>query len=181
MRELNMTIRRVATGHNAEGKAVFASDVELEHDGGGGPIIYQIWAGDYKGVHLPDDGSEPAVEDEYFPRTGGFRFLKITTPPNGAAPVPEPASGTFTPRRPMRYGFDADFPEGAGMHKTASIDLMMVLSGELTLELDDGASKTVKAGNTIIQNGTKHRWINNGDVPAVMVAVIIGVDHDDFA
>ncbi|MFG1605342.1 cupin domain-containing protein [Actinoplanes sp. NPDC049265] len=174
-----MTVRRVATGHNAAGKSVFAGDVELEHDGGGGPI-HQIWAADHNGVHLPDDGSEPACEDEYFPKPGGFRFVIVSLAPRGADPLPELAPGTFTPRRPIRYGFDGDFPEGGGMHRSASIDLMVVLSGELTLELDDGASKTMKAGDTIIQNGTKHRWINNGDVPAVCAAVIVGVDHDDF-
>jgi hypothetical protein len=155
--------------------------VELEHDGGGGPLIYQIWGGDDRGVHLPDDGSEPAVEDEYFPRTGGFRFVIITEAPKGADPLPKLEPGTFTPRRQMRHGFDANFAEGGGMHKTASVDLMVLLSGELTLELDDGARKTLKAGDTIVQNGTKHRWTNDGDVPAVFAAVIIGVDHDDFA
>ncbi|MFI5842405.1 cupin domain-containing protein [Catenuloplanes sp. NPDC051500] len=175
-----MTVRRVATGHDANGKAAFASDVELEHDGGGGPI-HQIWGADYKLVHLPDDGAEPVCEDEYFPKPGGFRFVMVTLAPNGADPLPEPAPGTFTPRRQIRYGFDGNFPEGGGMHKSASIDLMVVLSGELTLELDDGARKTLKAGETIVQNGTKHRWINDGDVPAVCAAVIIGVDHDHFA
>jgi mannose-6-phosphate isomerase-like protein (cupin superfamily) len=175
-----MTVRRVATGHDADGRAVFASDVELEHDGGGGPI-HQIWAADDGGVHLPDDGSEPVCADEYFPKPGGFRFVTVSLAPDGADPVPEPAPGTFTPRRKIRYGFDGNFPEGGGMHKSASVDLMVVLSGELTVVLDDGASRTLRPGDTLIQNGTKHRWLNHGDVPAVCAAVIIGVEHDHFA
>ena len=56
----------------------------------------------------------------------------------------------------------------------------MVLSGEVTLELDDGVTKTMKPGDTIIQSGTKHRWHNHGNVPATFAAIIIGVGHDKF-
>jgi quercetin dioxygenase-like cupin family protein len=49
-----------------------------------------------------------------------------------------------------------------------------VLSGELTLELDDGAERVVRAGEVIIQNGTRHRWHNRGTETAVIGCVMVG-------
>ena len=47
-----------------------------------------------------------------------------------------------------------------------------------TLELDDGATVTLHPGDTYVQNGTRHRWSNEGDVPAVIAVVLIGAHHD---
>jgi quercetin dioxygenase-like cupin family protein len=51
------------------------------------------------------------------------------------------------------------------------------LSGEVILELDDGAKVTLRAGDTYVQNGTRHRWSNTGAVPAVIAVVLIGADR----
>jgi quercetin dioxygenase-like cupin family protein len=64
------------------------------------------------------------------------------------------------------------------MHTTATIDYGVVLSGEVILELDDGAKLTLRPGDTYIQNGTRHRWSNTGDVPAVLAVALIGAHHD---
>jgi quercetin dioxygenase-like cupin family protein len=60
------------------------------------------------------------------------------------------------------------------MHTTDSVDIILVLAGEITLELDDGAEKVCRAGDIIVQNGTRHRWHNNTDELAVTYAVLIG-------
>ena len=76
-----MGIRRVVTGHDANGKAVFASDKEVE------PItlallpgmeFYLLWGSDTP-TRFPDDGSPPA-QHTYFPPVGGFRFGLFTVP-----------------------------------------------------------------------------------------------------
>jgi quercetin dioxygenase-like cupin family protein len=46
------------------------------------------------------------------------------------------------------------------MHRTNSIDYGIVLEGEIELELDDGARRTVRQGGIIIQRGTNHLWRN---------------------
>ena len=48
-------------------------------------------------------------------------------------------------------------PDAPGMHMTDTVDFVVVLSGEAVLELDDGAEVTVRAGDCIVQNGTRHR------------------------
>jgi quercetin dioxygenase-like cupin family protein len=67
------------------------------------------------------------------------------------------------------------------MHTTPTIDFEVVLSGEVVLELDDGAEVTLRPGDTVVQNGTRHRWRNSGAEPAVLAVFIAGARHDRFA
>jgi mannose-6-phosphate isomerase-like protein (cupin superfamily) len=169
-------VRRVVTGHNDAGKAVFASDEEIDlRDGATG-----VWGADFNGLRYPDDGSQPVHEDELFPKIGGFRYVIVTLPPLGAA-TSSPGAGQQSSAAPARQNYQGDFTEGPGFHRTATVDLEVVLSGEVTLELDDGVTKTMKPGDAIIQSGTKHRWHNRGNVPATFAAIIIGVGHDEFS
>ncbi len=50
----------------------------------------------------------------------------------------------------------------------------MGISGEVCLELDDGATKTLRPGDCVVQNGTRHAWRNLTDRPAVMAFVVVG-------
>ena len=65
-------------------------------------------------------------------------------------------------------------PGNPGMHTTDTIDFEVVLSGEVILELDDGAEKVLRADDTVTQNGTCHRWGNRGTEPAVVAVFLIG-------
>jgi quercetin dioxygenase-like cupin family protein len=59
------------------------------------------------------------------------------------------------------------------MHRTNSIDYGIVLSGEIELELDDGAKRTVREGGIIIQRGTNHLWRNITDKPTRIAFILI--------
>jgi quercetin dioxygenase-like cupin family protein len=65
-------------------------------------------------------------------------------------------------------------PDNPGMHTTDSIDYEFVISGEVFLELDDGEEVHLKAGDTVVQNGTRHAWRNKGTEPYRMVVCLIG-------
>jgi quercetin dioxygenase-like cupin family protein len=65
-------------------------------------------------------------------------------------------------------------PDNPGMHTTDTVDFEVVLSGEVVLELDDGAEKVLRPGDAVVQNGTRHRWGNRGTEPAVLALVLIG-------
>jgi mannose-6-phosphate isomerase-like protein (cupin superfamily) len=175
-REVKVMARRVVTGHNDAGKAVFASDEELVLQNG----VTGVWGADFEDLQYPDDGSKPDHEDELFPKVGGFRYVIVTLPPEGAETSSAEAGQQQSSAPPARQNYQGDFPEGPGFHRTATVDLEVVLSGEVTLELDDGVTRTMKPGDTIIQSGTKHRWHNRGSVPASFAAIIIGVGHDEF-
>ena len=67
------------------------------------------------------------------------------------------------------------------MHRTETIDYVIVLAGELEMRMDDSTVK-LKAGDVLVQRGTNHAWINRGPEPARVAFVLIdatplGVGH----
>jgi quercetin dioxygenase-like cupin family protein len=65
-------------------------------------------------------------------------------------------------------------PDNPGMHTTDTIDFEVVVSGEVVLELDDGAERVLRPGDTVVQNGTRHRWANRRAEPAVVAVILLG-------
>jgi len=62
----------------------------------------------------------------------------------------------------------------AGFHRADTTDFGVVLSGNLALQLDDGAEVSLSLGDVLIENGTRHRWRVVGNVPATLASFIIG-------
>jgi quercetin dioxygenase-like cupin family protein len=144
-----------------------------------GNEFHQLWGSDSP-ISFPDDGARPKAR-RYFPPVGGFRFGFFTVPPDGQAAAPADVdSMAATVQLARRLPGMAEYFEPAvpGMHTTPTIDYGVVLSGKAVLELDDGAVVTLRAGDTYIQNGTRHRWSNPGDEPAVIAVTFIGAHHD---
>jgi mannose-6-phosphate isomerase-like protein (cupin superfamily) len=172
-----MGIRRVVTGHSPEGKAVVASDDQVEAitlDLLPGFEFHRIWGTD-EAPTFPDDGS-PRPADQYFPPVGGLRVGLFTVPPETTV-VPDDIDieGALAEIEEQLPGMAAHMePDNPGMHTTDTIDYEYVVSGEIVLELDDGAEVTARAGDTIIQNGTRHAWRNRSTEPCQMVVVLVG-------
>lgn len=179
-----MKIRRVVTGHDDRGRAVFVDDQELD------PITislipgaeyHRLWGGN-EAPSFPDNGAaHPMDMDPFFPPLNGYRFLVFQLPPGhrqAAAPPPVDLEAGVAEMEERLPGARAHFdPEAPGMHTTATIDFEFVLEGEVWLELDDGQEVLLKPGDTVVQNGTRHAWRNKGEVPARLVAFIIGAHH----
>ena len=173
-----MKVRRVVTGHDAEGKAIIASDSEVD---GYRPTLmptaeyHLLWGGD-ETPHFPDDGSRPDHRT-FFPPIGGFRFGIFTVLPGAEQPseADEAALADVEAKLPGLLGY-LD-PSDPGMHTTDTIDFEVVLEGTVVLELDDGAEVTLHPGDTVVQNGTRHRWRNDGDTPARLALFICGASH----
>lgn len=53
------------------------------------------------------------------------------------------------------------------MQQTQTLDLCLVLEGEITLVLDT-AEVRLKAGDTVVQRGTNHAWSNRSDKPCTI-------------
>ena len=177
-----MQIRRVVTGHDSVGKAVFASDELVD---GYHPVLnpdsafHMLWGGD-EAPHFPDDGSKPPHRT-YFPGVGGFRFGTFTLPPAGSGPPADlDVAAALAEMEEQLPGLLAHTEPGhPGMHTTSTVDFEVVLSGEVVLELDDGAEVTLRPGDTVVQNGTRHAWHNRGDVPAHIAVFLVGAHHTD--
>ncbi len=170
-------VRRVVTGHTPDGKAIVASDMEVDAITTSmlpGWDQYRLWGAD-ETPKFPDDGS-PCPAPSYFPPVGGFRFGLFTVPPESTAPPeaidPEEAFREFEQKLPGFLAFME--PDTPGIHTTNTIDFEYVISGEVWLILDDGVEVHLRAGDTIVQNGTRHSWQNRGSEPCYMVLCMIG-------
>ena len=142
-------VRRVITGHdsNKVAKAIIDDHASNAKYPAPGMVSTMIWSTD----SAPADISIGAnVEDL------GARVL-------GTAP---PAHGT-------RFAV-LDFPPDVRpiMHRTETIDYVIVLSGELEMDMDDSTVK-LKTGDIVVQRGTNHAWANRSGKPARIAVVLV--------
>jgi len=151
--------RRVTTGHDARGRAVVVSDEMLEGD----PRARVVWGADAAPA-LREDGGQPEWSD-WWPRPGGIRVSLCQRLPEDG--------GQAAASRGLPHAWP-DIHDGAGFHASTSVDVVVMLSGEVTLELDDGVVVRLHAGDSLIQNGTRHRWRNHGTGIATMAVIVVG-------
>ena len=59
------------------------------------------------------------------------------------------------------------------MHVTQTIDYAVVMSGEIDMELDDGAEVHLSAGDVLVQRATLHNWANRGTEPCKIAFILI--------
>ena len=175
-----MEIRQVVTGHDVSGRSVFVADAAAA---GYTPTLmpgaefHMLWASDGP-VTYPSIGANPGAPT-YFPPVGGYRVGFFTLPPYGSASQPPldvaAALAEFEDAMPGMLAHME--PEDPGMHTTDTTDFEVVISGEVILELDDGAEVTLRPGDTVVQNGTRHRWRNPGEVPATLAVFMVGANR----
>ena len=173
-------MRRVVTGHTEDGKSTIASDTEVDvirFSQLRGSEYYKLWGADETPT-FPDDGSSPPYST-YFPPVGGFRFVIFTIPPESVQRLENlDVKAVVVEMEEKMPGaakyFEKDSP---GMHTTDTIDFEYIISGEVWLELDDGKEVKIQAGDTVVQNGTRHAWHNKGSEPCRMVVCLIGAQR----
>lgn len=174
-------MRRIVTGFNEEGKSVFISDGEPTRSCTIEELpsfrMAEVWATE----------AQPTI-----PNVEGDITEKISSLVLGPAGTRFRLSRMYPEQEVMealQRGADAGVmlekfacgapgiemePDNPGMHTTDSIDYGVVISGEVYLELDDGAEVLLKTGDCVVQNGTRHAWRNRGSVPCLMAFVMIG-------
>ena len=176
-----MNVRRVVTGQTRNGKSVFVSDEVVEPlrlPLMAGVEFRRVWGGD-ETTPLPTGGAEPAAST-FFPPAGGYRFTFVTLPPEGSTALPEDidleqAVAELNQKLPgMMEHMEPDNP---GMHTTDTVDLDLIITGELDLELDDGAEVHLRPGDCVIQNGTRHAWHNRTSEPCTMLSILVGAQR----
>jgi mannose-6-phosphate isomerase-like protein (cupin superfamily) len=176
----HMKIRRVITGHDSEGKARVVDDGDVEpitSELMPGYAAYRLWGRDERPT-FPDDGSARHAEAYYPPREGS-RFMINFIPPGELVLPPDLDSAVAMAKleRQMPGAMATMDPDDPGMHITDSIDYVLVASGEVTLELDDGEQTVLRAGDVVVQNGTRHAWRNHGTESCTIVGVAVGADR----
>lgn len=172
-----MKVRYVVTGQTAAGKSVFVQDERMEPVTLGalpGYEFHPVWGSDTM-VQLPTDGMKLGAE-RYFPPAEGFRFAFFTMPPGGRRDVErmDPMAALAEMQQKLPGLAEVMEPAHPGMHTTDTVDFDVVVSGEVVLELDNGAEVTLKAGDCVVQNGTRHRWINRSKENCVIAVALVG-------
>ncbi len=173
-------IRRVVTGHTPEAKSVVVSDGPPPRtvviSGIKDSSITAVWATDYGMTALPGSDDPTPAMTTFVPQPGGTRLLITVIAPAGQGL--EPGTDLAAVAEEMRTKLpglaQAMEPDNPGMHTTDTVDYDIIISGELSLELDDGKVIQLKPGDIVIQNGTRHRWRNTGKKPCVMYSVLLG-------
>jgi mannose-6-phosphate isomerase-like protein (cupin superfamily) len=177
-------VKRVVTGRNAAGESVFVSvgDAPNAHDFEHipGMSAVQLWG--TPAVPKLNDAAfaDPTrSQSSIVPGPGGTQLMFIAFPPDTVMMSPsfDPmAAGAENLRIApgLAERFEMDSP---GMHTTDTVDYGIVLKGEVVLELDGGRVERLRAGDVIVQNGTRHAWRNPGDEVALVAFVLIGAER----
>jgi quercetin dioxygenase-like cupin family protein len=142
---MSLTVRRVVTGHDENGRAIVSINEISKNIVQGRPGAHAavIWTSE--GFPVDNDGSAD---------TSGRKVG--TTLDNGTVFRVVSFGPGVTPRN----------------HRTDSIDYATVISGEIDMELD-GTSVRLKAGDVLVQRGTIHNWVNKGTAPCVIAFVLV--------
>jgi len=172
-----MNIRCVVTARDSSGKSVFARDsavAPITLDQLPGLEFHRLWGSDST-PQLPSDGTPPP-HPRYFPPAPGYRFGFFTVPPETRSLAEHPnLPAAFAELASKLPGLaEVLEPLDPAMHTTDTVDFDVVLSGEIFLELDNGAEVLLKPGDCVIQNGTRHAWHNRSAQPCVIAVTLLG-------
>src|SRR5262249_31355059 len=178
-------IRRVVTGHDANGRAVVIED-------GPAPFVHvsdiipgrhstDIWRTGAAPARIVAEAPEPTLGPRrQMPEKRGTVLRINHYPPESEAVrrmTPEASQRAFAAlgnREAATYGKGGRHPL---MHRTETIDYAIVLAGEITMVLDD-TDVHLKAGDVVVQCGTNHAWSNRSDAPGVIAFVLIDGEFD---
>jgi mannose-6-phosphate isomerase-like protein (cupin superfamily) len=170
----------VVTGRNEFGKSLIVRKTPIK------PVclallpgyeFHRIWGSDSI-PELPSDGTPPA-QLRYFPPKSGFRFGFFSIPPETTTSVNQISSPSALEEIQHKLPGMVDVlePDDPGMHTTDTVDFDVIVSGEVYLELDDGAEVLLRAGDCVIQNGTRHAWHNRSAEKCVISVALVGADR----
>lgn len=145
---MTIKIRRIVTDHDAAGKAVISSDAVMDNVG-------QLRSGNFNSLLWVTDDSPAEIEGSEDP---ALRKMDIEPP----------ARGTVFRVLELMPG------KTAYMHRTNTIDYAIVMSGKCIMELDDGATVDMAAGDVMVQRATWHGWANPHAEPCQIIFILIG-------
>ena len=149
-------MRRVVTSESSDGRSFVLSDGDAATAEVGTMDLDLLWRNETVPA-LPAAADVPA--EVSFPPPGGVWVITWTIPAGATGEDPEDVVAS-TGERP-------------GFHSTESVDVNVVLSGEVVLELDDG-EVNMRAGDLVVVNGSRHAWQNRSPEPVRVLSTIVG-------
>jgi mannose-6-phosphate isomerase-like protein (cupin superfamily) len=169
------TVRRVVTGHDENGRSVFISDGPAPSvyvpDGNPNVSLTDLWISD----------SMPASNEGVADPTTAQPF-QLLPPSNGTVirilELPPDAERDFSRNEEYFEGMGGgdNLIKGSkrhpGMHRTDTVDYIVILSGEIWALMDDD-EVLLRPGDCLVQRGTNHAWSNRGSEPCRFLAVLV--------
>lgn len=175
-------IRRVVTGHDANGRSIVISDGApsniKQSPQRPGVVINNLWMTDSMPAKTagPEDATATPMGLE--PAANGTNFRIVEFPPETdyiakvSAEDARQAFGDMGASHAIQGGAK---PRHPFMHKTKTLDYAIVLSGEVYLVLDE-TEVLMKAGDVCVQRATSHAWSNRSDGPCKIAFILIDGD-----
>ena len=168
-------MRRVVTGHDKNGKSIVVLDGpparSIGEDVGG---LFELWNTDGNIINTQDNIDRADDEIILSPPSNGskFRYFQINPSPEGIPMdiMQDIAADAFEKIGAAHHRIDTT--KHPAMHKTETIDYIILLKGDVTLILDQ-EEVDIKPFDVVVQRGTNHAWVNNGSDPALLIAVLI--------
>ena len=171
------SIRRIVTGHDAEGRSCIAEDASALN------VRTVESRPGFQAVNLWCTTSSPASIEA---ADGLDQLQGIAPPPRGTVlriiDLPPESKDPEETRRRIQATFgkmfddahrdDAGTKKHPGMHRTTTVDYALVLEGEVVAVLDMQEA-TLRAGDVLIQRGTNHAWANRSDAVARIAFILI--------
>lgn len=167
--------RRVVTGHDAQGRSAILMDGESPHgfflEKAGGLQLTELW----ETTSAPADNAGAADAADHArriePVDSGTVFRIIEYPPDSVRlRTIEPER--FYPSMGVAHGADGGKKRHPGTHRTDTVDYAIILSGEIYAVMDQGEA-LLRAGDCLIQRGTRHAWSNRTSEPCVIAFVLV--------
>jgi mannose-6-phosphate isomerase-like protein (cupin superfamily) len=166
--------RRIVTTHDARGKAIVhiddnpplgAAEPEL------GVTSCLLWTTDRMPADISEKADAGKVKIGIPPPPNGtaLRFVEFAPETEAAKKLPPGHMAKLLGEGHMAGGLA---PRHAAMHRTKSVDYIIILSGEIDMLLDD-SEVHLKAGDVVVQQGTNHAWVNRGKEPCRIAAILI--------
>ncbi|HEV7137304.1 MAG TPA: hypothetical protein VGN43_11780 [Steroidobacteraceae bacterium] len=160
------TFRRIVTGHDRDGKSICISDTGVPAGPG---WMHDLWQ---TAVPASNAAASPSMGFplRLAPPSSGLTFRIMKVPPRS---VLDSLTKEDIAKILREIGAnDAGVPsEHMLMHRTRTLDLLVVLSGRVTLHLENG-DLNLKPLDCVVQRGTAHAW-STPDETAASVAVIL--------
>jgi len=170
--------RRVITGENAAGRSEFVADALTESRLylPGYVTLLDLWRMEGFPAELAADDS-PVGPPLLNPPPGGLVARLVGIPPaTDPTAAGEDAAAVFERMGGAEAHLSDSSQQHAGMHRTPTVDLIYVVSGEVYAVLEEG-EKLLRAGDLLVQRGTTHAWTNRTDQTAYLFAVLISTQH----
>lgn len=176
---MNNTIHRVVTGHNDQGESIILFDDQgtnhVSIESWPGLEITELWVTNESPANIEAEDDRSSRPLQHDPENGGTIFRLLSFPPESSGDDID-VDAVFEALGSENRPSDEMSSQHFSMHRTDSVDYLVVLSGEMWMVMDEG-EVLLKPGSCVVQQGTNHAWVNKADKPCVLVAILVAADR----